>query len=145
MIDTEFTTFIRSCILHEQTEVVNFLINNEKSIDLTECMHNMELFTVRLPEGEKIMGSTVFYRQLDNMNPNYDETLILCYERAEFEPRNIYFWILIPFWLSEKLINLGEPVFRHYGCSWWGIYDLQHFTWYDRKTLRTVYNELFPT
>jgi hypothetical protein len=37
-------------------------------------------------------------------------------------------WWLVPYWLSEKLIEKGAVVFRHFGCNWWG---------------RTGYNPIF--
>ncbi|MDQ0105211.1 hypothetical protein J2T02_000294 [Chitinophaga terrae (ex Kim and Jung 2007)] len=140
----KFAEFVKSCVLHEQTEIVSVLIANEKKIDIQELMYNTEVFTVNLPEGEVSMGSTIFDRKYNSLGYK-NRALHECYENAGSYTRTIYAWWLIPYWLGESLIDLGEPVFRHYGCSWWGIYDLQYLGWYNSKALRAVFNQLYPS
>jgi len=140
----EFAEFVKCCVLHEQTEVVRILIENEKTIDIQECIYNSEAYIVKFPDGEVSIGSTVFCRNVDNLGYNNRENHEY-YEKAEYYSRTICSWWLVPYWLGKKLIDINEPVFRHYGCSWWGICNLQYVGWFNSKALQAVYKELQHT
>lgn len=138
----EFSEFVKCCVLYEQTEIVEKLISQEKNIDTDELLYNDGVLTLKLPDRDVTMGSTIFDREIDSKK-HIRSSLQEYYENAEYSSRNIFSWWLIPCWFGEKLIDLGEPVFRYCGCSWWGICDLHYVGWFNNSALQKVHHALF--
>ncbi|MBO9153000.1 hypothetical protein ACFOTA_12340 [Chitinophaga sp. GCM10012297] len=53
------------------------------------------------------------------------ERKITSYEAAESVQRQVYSWWSVSYWLGEELAQKGEVILRIYGCTWWGITNLQ--------------------
>jgi len=137
-------------LLCNQTHVVNKLLDSSKLLDLEACFKNMVEYHVKIhtdvfkvPEikhGQELDKMSTQLQcllskkiQLLNGKPMDNQTLgeiskeikdleylIKRYENAPHYPKQIFEWWLIPFWLSEKLIENDETMFRAYDCCWWG-------------------------
>ncbi|HEY6081885.1 MAG TPA: hypothetical protein VIU45_00420 [Chitinophagaceae bacterium] len=59
-------------------------------------------------------------------------------ENAEEREKNIYEWWLVPYWLSEMLIEKGAVAFRHFGCNWWGRTNFREVVFKDSVLLRIL-------
>jgi len=162
-----FKEFKLLTIFKDQTEIVTFLLNNEKEVDLPDLIHNQSDVTITFPFEVKTVPSTLFYRLVDQNGEQYRDQLnkleegtgvtspimeeierlkemSFYYEEASFKERIIYEWRLIPHWLADYLINKGETVLKGYGNSWVGIRRLDQSGALYLDFLTEVYNELPP-
>lgn len=55
--------------------------------------------------------------------------------------KHILEWWLVPYWISELLIEKGEVVFRHYGCNWWGRCSVRPIL--NDKMLQSIAEEFY--
>ena len=41
-------------------------------------------------------------------------------ESCDWQPQEIYEWWLVSDWLANRLEEMGHPILREMGCTWWG-------------------------
>ncbi|NLR58164.1 hypothetical protein HGH93_08650 [Chitinophaga polysaccharea] len=63
-------------------------------------------------------------------------------EDAKGEEKPIFYWYLVPHWLSGYLLEMGETVFRHWGCNWWGVSSLLQEYWSKDRLLLDIMEEV---
>ncbi len=98
---------------------------------LKERLHELEKQELITAEDHAALADiTVFLRM--------HEEDITGLENAEEREKNICEWWLVPYWLSEMLIEKGEVAFRHFGCNWWGRTDFRELVFQDRILLRIL-------
>jgi hypothetical protein len=132
--------------LQDQTALVTSLIKADKELAYLNTLYNRERFNVRLHDGSVTGSVTELMNKLhevetainrlekgrgqEKLVPPWsteEETLgQLRQDRTALEyakgwDRDVYEWLLVPFWLSEMLHDKGEVVLRLHGNSWWGI------------------------
>lgn len=145
--------YLHAGMLHDQTHLVDALLKEESEVKSTCQWYNHLVFNLTLTE-EVFVGSFAelehrvkeMRTQLDGMKKQLeeDDTLAdtMLYRtmltrinkdidilvKAEGKKVEVFQWLLVPYWLSEKLVAMGEVILRVYGNNWWGIASLSKQT-----------------
>ncbi|BAV06179.1 hypothetical protein FLA_2195 [Filimonas lacunae] len=150
-------------MLHDQTYLVDSILKEESEMKNACQWYNHLAFNVTLTEEtftgnlaelenrvtemrnqlagmqkqldeDDTLADTVLYRMMLNRLVNDVELLL----KAEGKGQQVFQWLLVPYWLSDKLIAEGEVILRVYGNNWWGITNLISYT----EVLMSVKKEL---
>lgn len=162
----KFQDFCKAAILADQTYLVNsFLLSNDES--LHSLIHNPIVFDVEM-DGKNQKGTCLLVKDLQMRKDReisilqkeilhtldaekvkqLQERLDLAkkereaLENASPKERYIYEWLLVPHWMGDELINLGEVVFRGYSCNFWGTTSILRENYTKEDTLMGIFEEL---
>lgn len=163
---SKFQDFCKAAILADQTFLLNtFLLNNKES--QLANIHNPMVYEV-LIDGMPHRGTCLLVKDLlmrkdreisifqkeilhtldpDKIKDLQDRVDKLMLERAKLDKaqpkeRYIFEWLLVPHWMGDELINLGEVVFRGYGCNFWGTTSILRENYTKEDTLLGIFEEL---
>ena len=145
----KYQQFLNKVILIDQTHVINTFLKEDRHLDYFNHIHNRVKYDLFLSDGHLIATDEILTHkgievqtELKNINLKLNNNLLetdarkLLDKRASLEvdlkkleeavskEREIFNWYLIPHWLSDTLISMGEVVFRSFGCNWWGVSSL---------------------
>lgn len=163
----QFQEFLNKSILQDQTHLVNIILYTDKNMEYFNSIHNNEKYRVKLSD-EEIIGTEAIIaekqreieKELSEINGKIIQEVkevfldaflqrklqiendLKLLEDAKSSSRYIYEWLLIPHWLGDELISLGEVVFREFGCNFWGITSFVGETQSREATLLEVFEEL---
>ncbi|RPE05806.1 hypothetical protein EGT74_25935 [Chitinophaga lutea] len=162
----KFQDFCKMAILADQTYLVNsFLLSNDES--LHSFIHNPLVYDV-LIDGKNHRGTCLLLKDLlmrkdreisilqkeilhtldenkakqlqERVDKLKQEREVL--DKAAPKERYIFEWLLVPHWMGDELINLGEVVFRGYGCNFWGTTSILRENYTKEDTLLGIFEEL---
>ncbi|SIN85530.1 hypothetical protein [Chitinophaga niabensis] len=163
----QFLEFLNKSILQDQTHLVNITLYADKDMKYFHSIYNREEYRVRLSD-EEIFGTEAIIaekqKELEKELAEINRKVILkledlflnaflqrklqiendlkLLEDARSSYRYVYQWLLIPHWLGDELISLGEVVFREFGCNFWGITSFLGEYQSREATLLEVFEEL---
>ncbi|WP_349317682.1 hypothetical protein [Chitinophaga sp. MM2321] len=145
----KYQEFLSKAILIDQTHLINTLIKEDRHLDYFNHIYNRVKYNLSLSDGyltatDEVLTDKIAEIQncLKGINVKLKENLlefdsrVLMSQRADLvsdleklegaksREREIFDWYLIPHWLSDTLISMGEVVFRSFGCNWWGVSSL---------------------
>lgn len=153
-------------MLHDQTYLVDTLLKEESEMKNACQWYNHMVFTVTLAEStftgnlseldnhitglkaqvssmerqmqdDPTLADTTLYRmELKRLHSDIDLLL-----KADGKRVEVYQWLLVSYWLSEKLLNAGEVILRVYGNNWWGITSLGNQDWIITNIMKEMVNE----
>lgn len=132
-----YKNFLKTLLLTDQTDIVDFLLTTEKDDEFEACFSNKYDFVVPMPDGPLHIASTLYYNRLE-AGAEFDD--VTDYESRE---RNIFEWRLVPTWFANLLIQRGETVFKHMGSSWWGVGDVMETGVGCQRILTEIFNLLY--
>lgn len=158
--------FIHAGTLHDQTHLVDALLKEESETKSSCQWYNHLVFHLELTE-ETFTGSFAelelrvkeMRTQLDSMKKQLeeDDTLAdtMLYRsmlsrinkdidilvKAQGKKVAVFQWLLVPYWLSEKLVTVGEVILRVYGSNWWGVASLGNQSFILEKVIKELKTE----
>lgn len=135
--------------LIDQTILIDTLLKQDKHLDYFNSIFNMTDYNLLLSDGD-FSGTDdwLAYKrqeivaQLKNISSKLKDSLLekdhreLLLQKSKLEAdstileeavgkrRQIFYWYLVPYWFSVVLMDLGETVFRQWGCNFWGVSSL---------------------
>lgn len=135
--------------LIDQTILIDTLLKQDKHLEYFNSIFNMTDYNLLLSDGD-FSGTDdwLAYKrqeigtQLNNISLKLKDSLLekdhreLLVQKGQLEAditkleeavgkrRQIFYWYLVPYWFSAVLIDLGETVFRQWGCNFWGVSSL---------------------
>lgn len=143
-------------ILHDQTQLIDSIINAPRNKLLLNELYNYKEYVVELSDSFFIGVYTDLTHKEQEIRKELDQLLnqgemhvsrsgTLHYPKntdtaksiaqlrsdlnllkgAKSSKREVFQWLLVPFWFSAKLIDMGEVVFRLSGNCWWGTTSLK--------------------
>lgn len=144
-----YQEFLESVQFIDQTYFIDTILKQDKHLNHFNDIYNRMEYRLLLSDGD-FLGSDHFLdckrkeiitrlwdikQMLAGNCPEKDcnelllekshlETDINKMEDATGKERPIFYWYLVPYWLADILINMGEVVFRGYFCHWWGVSSL---------------------
>lgn len=135
--------------LIDQTILIDTLIKEDKQFNYFNSIFNMTDYNLSLSDGEfsgtddllewkkqhvNTQLNTISLKLKDSLlEKDHREILvqkdqleadITKLEEAVGKRRQIFYWYLVPYWFSAVLLDLGETVFRQWGCNFWGVSSL---------------------
>lgn len=144
-------------ILHDQTQLIDSIINAPRNKLLLNDLYNYKEYVVELSDSfftgiyvdlthkeQEMRKELDQLLQLNQGGMHVSRSGTLHYPKstdaksiarlqndlnllkgAKSSKREVFQWLLVPFWFSAKLIDMGEVVFRLSGNCWWGTTSLK--------------------
>lgn len=165
--NTHFQAFLNRALLFDQTHLINTILHAGNHMEYFNSIHNKEEYRVKLSD-EEIIGTAeivaekqseiekelsaltakiiikepeAFQDAFLQRKIQLENDLKLLHE-VESKNRYIFQWLLIPHWLGDELISLGEVVFRDLGCNFWGVTNIDKGYLSIGSTLVEIFEEL---
>ncbi|RPD38501.1 hypothetical protein [Chitinophaga barathri] len=164
----KFQAFAQKAILADQTHLINTFLLEKPEKDQLPFMHNSLAYEILL-EGRLHKGTSLFVKDLilridrevsiltkELFNPLITsekqeqhksrlETLKAEKEKLEKlnpKERYVFQWLLVPHWMGDELIDLGELVYRNYSCNFWGTTSILRENYTKEDTILGIFEEL---
>lgn len=133
----------------DQSQLVDTLLKGDKHFRYYNQLFNQYLFEVTLSDGPFKASNSFFDQKIDIIQDQIDRLRQMIEEAHEFlsidsinheieclqadleiltstagTKKDIYYWLLVPYWLACELIEDDETVLQILGCNWWGVSTL---------------------